>query len=1128
MFIKEIRSFIKRTILLLLLVVTLVIFTNTLIQSPYIQSEILKRISNAIGYDIEAKDIEINLWKGVAISINDLSAGSRRGDKRFSASNLRLTLDCRQLLAGRIMPSSFYLTEPVIELPWEEEYSPSPDLKRFLPEKIPFFWFSGIHSLVIEQGEVIFTGASFNLESFDLRAVGVGFSPSLEFMTISSGQIVFKKEKAGFKINGRITPPSNESGPLLIDLKFNTDKAPLSWFKWPESLPVKDGYIKTRLDIEGDPTTHLAMKGMIDLTNFRFEIIRIKKDRHKEFFIPELALDFQSIINHDNIDMSALKIKGDDLSVDLDFTLDLNNGGHPFLDLNFKSEFMGAETFKSLFPSSLLPLWLETRLFPILTAGDIRVNNFNLKGGVDQIRHMKMPGNQSVMEMLFECRSFEASGGGIQSPFKNISAEVALKDGLFSVSGLTAVFGDSLIKNAGLNIRDVFSSSRFYEINIEGDFGIRELISQKSMEVVPLNVSGYLDQWPDITGRMICKTSIGYQKGWDYPRVLEGDFLLKGFFMDKKEFKFPVIFEDARIHIDDTDSNYILGSGLWGNNSFNISGNFGIAGITPYFKDGLVSADMDMSEIFSVFNLTEKIPLIFSETLPCDLSLAKEEDVWSVKGRIDIKDTVARVGGFMIKSSGRNKDNIVFELGIKPCEKRIDINKAVLRLRGSLINTTGMYDLQVRRFINVDLDSSALVLKDISVVADKKEVFSSGVLKGDLNISMADGGGAGPSITGIMEGMGLSFQAGVNSPIVRDCSFKMDFSGKDARLDYCNMTAGKSDFSLTGDIKGWKDIKGEMKVYSDYLDLMDIITKQETSSHERVVDRLNLLMHVDVSKWQWRKFAFGSAKAELAYENGNLFIKDSQVHLDNGDLTLKGHILKVPAPERFFTGDFHIKNQPVDELIEGIGIAYTGLKGNIAAEGSLSVKGKEEKSLLSGLNGSMNVSITKGLIKNPNVFIKVLDFLSLQKIFKQRPPDLKEKGLYFERISGDAVIENGVLRSDNFVMRSPVMNSVAMGEASIPERKVDFILGVQPHGLIDSFVSKVPILGYIIAGENKSIVAYPFEVKGDMSDPDVKFVPFDTLEGGVPGILKRIFLTPARMINKLEKALNNNSEKSEP
>ena len=73
--------------------------------------------------------------------------------------------------------------------------------------------------------------------------------------------------------------------------------------------------------------------------------------------------------------------------------------------------------------------------------------------------------------------------------------------------------------------------------------------------------------------------------------------------------------------------------------------------------------------------------------------------------------------------------------------------------------------------------------------------------------------------------------------------------------------------------------------------------------------------------------------------------------------------------------------------------------------------------------------------------------------------------------------------------------------------------------------SNIPILGYIITGEKKSVLAYPFEVKGPISDPEVKFTPFENLGESVGGILKRLFLTPVKLLEDINKAKNSIQKK---
>jgi uncharacterized protein YhdP len=184
-------------------------------------------------------------------------------------------------------------------------------------------------------------------------------------------------------------------------------------------------------------------------------------------------------------------------------------------------------------------------------------------------------------------------------------------------------------------------------------------------------------------------------------------------------------------------------------------------------------------------------------------------------------------------------------------------------------------------------------------------------------------------------------------------------------------------------------------------------------------------------------------------------------------------------------------------------------------EAQLFTEGKELKDLISNLDGGTNVLLEKGVMRKSNVFLKILEFLSVQDIFTKRPPDISKEGLYVESLGGHGRIEKGVVRTENFQMRSPVLNAVATGSADLGQGLVDLDLGVQPLGTVDSVVSSIPILGYILTGENKALVTYYFEVKGPILDPQVEHVPFKTLGAGVAGVLKRLLLTPVKLFEDI-------------
>jgi hypothetical protein len=104
-------------------------------------------------------------------------------------------------------------------------------------------------------------------------------------------------------------------------------------------------------------------------------------------------------------------------------------------------------------------------------------------------------------------------------------------------------------------------------------------------------------------------------------------------------------------------------------------------------------------------------------------------------------------------------------------------------------------------------------------------------------------------------------------------------------------------------------------------------------------------------------------------------------------------------------------------------------------------------------------------------------------------------------------------------MKSPVLNAVGAGKLDLRQGLVDFDLGVQPLGTIDTVVSSIPIVGHILTGKNKSLITYYFEVTGPVGNQQVVHVPFKTLGTSVGGVLQRLFLSPVKLFEDISDGL---------
>ncbi|MDB9822748.1 AsmA-like C-terminal region-containing protein [Deltaproteobacteria bacterium] len=1126
MLLKKIRYFIVPVLLLGILFISFLVLGNALVQRPSVQKALIGRLSHAIEYDIQTGEIELNIWRGIGVLVNDFDARSRDGNVSFSASRVRVILDTRELISGRVVPSSLQLFKPKIEIVLKEGLPLSAGSEAFGSKGFPFFRIQGIKSILIEQGQVNFEGRSFHMEEFFLNSRQTSPAP-LTLMLKSHGTIGFKEKKIPFELNGIILPPSIEGISPSVDIMVRTGKAPLSWIPLPASLPIKGGDFETRLKIEGNLNEQTRVNGSIGIDSLEFALIW--RDRNKSFFIPEITFDFQSLIKDKRIKFQPLKMRIHDLPMDLDLMLDLKAKGRPYLELSAESDFMTLEVFKSLFPSPILPLLLEKEIFPVLDSGDIKMNLLSLKGYTDQIRKLRMPENRSSLALGFECRNFVVSGETIPQPFREVSAKVTFADGDFHVSGLDAFFGgNSLIKAAGFNIKGLLSPVPSFEVLINGSFDIQELMGQKEMKIIPLNASRYLDQFQGLEGRLECKTRIVYEREWESPRLPSGEFIFADCSLNREGLLLPLRLKEAEVRID--ENNYSLsGNGFWGNTLFKMNSDFVLTEGRFDILSGDISADMDMNQIISVLYQGNEAPLRFIEPLPLDVSLVKKNGYWSCLGEVDLDRMALESDKFFIEPPGEN-NNIVFNLEVKSPD-RIDVVNVLCRLKDSSIELSGAYNLQDRNFFQVNINSSALTMEDLGIVVKQNEIPARGLLKGNLKISSSVKNVADTSIAGLIEGNDLYFGLSTLSSPISDCYFQMHFSGKQASIKNCYMQVGESPIHISGDLSGWDGLEGDIMVGSDFLDISNILPPEELSA---IADQGNdkdgffhnrdIGINLDISRGIWGKLIFGQMTAELNLKDRGVYIKNSIINMENGLLTLRGHVITGKEPDLLFSGDISLSEQPIDELLESLGIGDNRLKGSLTMEAQLSVGGRGKRDLIPSLAGHANASINQGLIKRSRVFITVLDFLSLQKIYKQRPPEMRDEGFYFESMNADVVIDKGVLSSENFVMRSPVFNAVCYGKMEIPRKTIDFVLGAQPHGTIDNLVSKIPILGYIITGEKRSVLVYPFEVKGTISSPEVKFIPIESLGEGVGGVLKRILLTPIKIFEDLNKATTNNQK----
>jgi len=159
------------------------------------------------------------------------------------------------------------------------------------------------------------------------------------------------------------------------------------------------------------------------------------------------------------------------------------------------------------------------------------------------------------------------------------------------------------------------------------------------------------------------------------------------------------------------------------------------------------------------------------------------------------------------------------------------------------------------------------------------------------------------------------------------------------------------------------------------------------------------------------------------------------------------------------------------------------------------------------------------VLRRFQVLSKVFSLLNVSQIFALRLPDMSLEGMPYSHLSANALVRDGRLTTEDLFIESPAMNLSLVGEVDLAGNTIDAVLGVKPLRTVDKIVTKIPIAGWILTGEEKALITAHFKVTGNRADPSVYPVPVTSLSEKVFGIFRRVLGLPGKVITDVGQAL---------
>ncbi|MBA3753708.1 MAG: AsmA-like C-terminal domain-containing protein, partial [Nitrospira sp.] len=357
---------------------------------------------------------------------------------------------------------------------------------------------------------------------------------------------------------------------------------------------------------------------------------------------------------------------------------------------------------------------------------------------------------------------------------------------------------------------------------------------------------------------------------------------------------------------------------------------------------------------------------------------------------------------------------------------------------------------------------------------------------------------------------GLMTVKGLEGP-VEDMYLRLKFSKNIADIKQLSFRVKDSDVSLSGALKNWttKPVIA-VKVESAQMDLDLLIPKGQRSPIREFLETLASTSQVSatatIEKGLYKHLRFGGLSGRLTIQDGLLDL--DRVVSQSGTGHVAGRmVVRLPKGQPADTEtSIRMTGIPFEAVLPLMGVHDQPLTGDLKLTGVLRGHGRNPHGVMPTLNGKTELVAQEGRIlkTEKRAIWKILSILNLPAVL-QGKVNLEKEGLQYNRMTATVTVQNGLMKTQNFILDSPVLKISAVGSYDMPTDQLDMIWAVSPFGSYSQFLKSIPLFGRLVAGDRKGLATALFQVKGSMDDPQVTYMPMKSFTTGLTGVAQLAF-----------------------
>ena len=349
---------------------------------------------------------------------------------------------------------------------------------------------------------------------------------------------------------------------------------------------------------------------------------------------------------------------------------------------------------------------------------------------------------------------------------------------------------------------------------------------------------------------------------------------------------------------------------------------------------------------------------------------------------------------------------------------------------------------------------------------------------------------------------------------LRDVDLRVQLAGREVNIERISFKIRESDVMIRGFMKRLlrqPDIV--LTIESSKLDLWRLLSQTDKAqgkaaeADEPLLDRLRRWTHTGhadvgllISQARYRQLLFEKFSARLRMGEGRIQL--GRMSGDTKEGTVTGDAsLHFRAPSKVeLAGAFQIDGVPVQRVVSLFEPNEEIVRGLVSLTGTLQGTVQDGVPFLGTLRSldSIALRIQQGRVVHGRVLPKVLKLLNVPALLTGEV-DLDRDGVPFDSFAATVAIKDGVLASEDIRFDSPIVKVSGAGTHNLLTDQLDLALAVSPLGAYSDTIGNIPLFGQLLAGDRPGLTTALFEVKGPWSDPDVRYLPVESVAKGLTG-----------------------------